>query len=102
MIITSLQISLCILAIYACTRDGMILGKLRAYIQTLIDKIFGVEASEWVCKPLFECITCMASVWGIIGCIVFGVSLIDWPVTILMVCGINVIFKGLNNEKQNQ
>lgn len=92
---TALNISLCILAVHACTWDGMVLERPRAAVQTLLDKLVGVERSEWLQKPLFGCLTCMASVWGVFGCITFSVPLLDWPITILTVCGINTLFSTL-------
>jgi hypothetical protein len=97
---TALSISLCILAVYSCTREGMLFARPRAAVQTFLDRVFGCSLSEWLAKPLFGCYVCMSSVWGVFFCWVFGVPPADWVVTVLTVCGINTLFSLLlkNNE----
>jgi hypothetical protein len=93
--ITALHISLCILAVYSSTREGMILSRPRAAMHSFMDRIFGVVWSEWLSKPLFDCFVCMASFWTLVLSPVFDVKIIDIPITMLMVCGINTIFSAL-------
>ena len=95
MITTALTISLIILGVYLSTRDDMIFGKLRAWLQTKMDKVFGVKVSDWLQKPLFECCYCMASVWTLVLSPYFSISWYDIPIMILVVCGINVVLGGV-------
>jgi len=100
MIETSLSISLCIVAIHECTQDGMIFCRVRAYVATMLDRWFGDSRSEWLQMPLWGCLTCMASVWGIVFSLVMGVALVDMPVTVLIVCGINTFFSKIRMNEQ--
>jgi len=105
-ILTALNISLCILAVYACTREGMILERPRAAVQTFLDRVCGYSLSEWLQKPLFGCLVCMASLWTLVLSPVFSVKLWDIPIMALTVCGINYVlwkFIGLckNIEREN-
>lgn len=84
-----LKISLIITAIHICCKDGMIFSEIRIFMQNQLDKLG--KASYVIQKPLFSCIICMASVWGVLGCLYFGVPLKQWIETILTICGINVI-----------
>jgi hypothetical protein len=93
--ITALHISLCILAVYSCTREGMLLARPKAAIQSFLDRVLGVVWSEWLAKPLFGCLTCMSSVYGVVFCFAFGVPLSEWIITVLTVCGINTVFSAL-------
>jgi hypothetical protein len=86
-----IKISLMITAIHACCQEGMIFAWLRIFVQERLDKLLGVRASEIVQKPLFGCMACMSSVWGLGGCLALGVPASDWVFTILQVCGLNVI-----------
>lgn len=113
--------SLVIVAIHACTWDGMIFGGLRAWMDdklTIVDNDFPGESEypyrpkiyqRQIMKPLYSCIICMASVWGtLIYSIVIatwrGVAAPAWFAShwllayvpyILVVCGINVLISGI-------
>jgi hypothetical protein len=73
----------------------MVFGRLRAAIHTAMDKVFGVVWSEWMAKPLFACLPCMASFWTLALAPIFDVGIADIPITMLTVCGINTIFSAL-------
>ena len=105
--IDALKISLCIVAVYECTQEGMILHRARAWAATQMDRRLGDARSEWLQKPLWGCLICMSSIWGLIFSVAFEVALIDVPLTILMVCGVNslinrVIINLLRNENDSQ
>ena len=87
--IEALKISLCIVAVYECVQEGMILHRLRAWLATQMDRRLGDERSEWLQMPLWGCLTCMSSVHTLVFAPLFGVALIDVPGTMLMVCGVN-------------
>lgn len=42
---------------YESFKDGEVLAPLRKYLEKKIE-------SQWMRKPLFACVKCMASVWG--------------------------------------
>jgi hypothetical protein len=96
--IDAVKISLMITAIYACCGDGMVFSEIRIGIQNFLDKRLGNRASEIVQKPLFGCLACMSSVWGIAGCVALGIPAGEWVFTILQVCGLNVIIARLLRE----
>jgi hypothetical protein len=100
--IEALKISLCIIGIYIATRDDMIFGRPRAWIQTKMDRILGFEKSEWLQKPLFECQYCMSSFWSVVLSPILGVRVIDIPITILMVCGLIYIINLFNKHNENR
>jgi hypothetical protein len=91
-IAVSLKISLCIVAIYECTQEGMIFHRARAFAATRMDRLFGCDRSEWLQMPLWGCMICMSSFWTLVFSPVFGVAWSDIPVTMLMVCGMNTFF----------
>jgi hypothetical protein len=98
--IEAIKISLMITAIYACCGDGMVFAEIRIAVQNFLDKRLGNGVSDIVQKPLFGCLTCMSSVWGIAGCIALGVPVSEWVFTVLQVCGLNVIISRLLLYKQ--
>ena len=74
-----IEISLICTGIHVCFMEGMILYKLR------IDRYL----PEWVVKPLYDCLPCMASFWSIV---------LLWRVDIkamLIICGINAIISSI-------
>lgn len=103
-IILSLQIT----AIYILFQEGMLLERLRGWIETLFDQMFiwlakktrqpdyeitGKQWSKHWIKPVFGCVICMSGIWTII---------LTWSINIpliFVVCGINVIIdKFINYE----
>ena len=80
-ILTSLVITLQILAIHVCFWDGNIFSWFKVLLANEFDRAFGVKASKYVQKPLFSCLTCMSGIWTIILSWSFNVSMI------LIVCG---------------
>jgi hypothetical protein len=62
---------------YAMNSDGMILN----YIPQLLHRL-----PEYLKKPLFDCVVCMASFWSCVFWIFFDFNLV---VTILAVAGFN-------------
>lgn len=86
-----LKISLIIIAFYAITRDGMIAGKLRSWLDEWLNTRFGPGRADTIRAPLWGCLTCMASVWGLLLCILYAVPAWHIPETVLMVCGLNYL-----------
>jgi hypothetical protein len=63
--ILALITSLKIVFVYACYQEGMFLFPLRR----LMDKVISYLPAKvylWIRKPLFYCLTCMSSVYGIL------------------------------------
>jgi len=74
-----------ITAIWVTLQEGMIFGKLRPYL----DKI----ESEYIRKPLYECLICMASIHGLwMWFIIWGGEItFDLVPYLLATCGILTI-----------
>jgi hypothetical protein len=68
--------------------DESFLYKFSQYLQTNIN--------EQPLKPLFGCLACMASFWGLVASVYFGLDLIQVPAFILAVCGLNIIVEKIN------
>lgn len=93
--IKAIELSLAILAIYICFRQGMVLGWLRIIVANFLDKRAGKVLSFYIQKPLFECLPCMAGIWTI---------LLTWQVNvfqILTVCGLNFVIAKLFLDETN-
>jgi hypothetical protein len=82
-IILSFQVT----AIYLLFQEGMLLGWLRIAAANLFDKGFGMKASRYIQKPLWDCLPCMASIWT---CVLSWS--IDWQL-MLTVCGLNFLIQ---------
>jgi hypothetical protein len=76
--------SLIITGLHFAFMQGNVLSPVRVFVANYLDKWFGQKVSKYIQKPLWACMPCMASVWGLILC---GLNI---PV-ILGVCGLNVI-----------
>jgi hypothetical protein len=77
-------ISLIITALHFAFMQGNFLSPVRMFMANGFDIVFGRKWSLIIQKPLWGCLPCMASVWGLIFC---GFNL---PL-ICAVCGLNVI-----------
>ncbi len=79
-----IEISLICTGIHVCFMEGMIFERLR------IDKYLdGIANLQWIVKPLYDCLPCMASFWT---CVIL------WKIDIkamLIVCGMNAIIASL-------
>jgi len=86
--------SLIITCIHVLFWDGMLLGSIRANMDDFLPYFWQ--------KPVYACVICMASFWGLT---IYGVSLINGfelghPLLmlvpyLLLVCGINTLISGL-------
>lgn len=79
-------ISLTCIGLYvAFNGPGMVLNGLANFLT--------IHLPEYVRKPIFDCLVCMASVWTIVWWVaLFGLWLTWWlPFCILLVAGINVL-----------
>lgn len=89
MITNSLLVaSLICTGIYALFLEGNLLSPVRVRVANFLDKRVGPRASKIIQKPLYGCLPCMASVWGMI---LVGFNI---PV-ILALCGMNLIVERL-------
>lgn len=71
--------------VYAIFDEGNLLGGVR--------KVCEKTLGTWICKPLFGCPYCQASVHGsAIGLFYFGLSWLILPYVICL-CGLNFIIK---------
>lgn len=76
--------SLIITGLHFAFMQGNVLSPVRVFVANKLDAWIGKKWSAIVQKPLWNCMPCMASVWGLI---LLGVNI---P-AILAVCGLNVI-----------
>lgn len=78
--------SFIITGIWVTFQEGMVFYKIR-------EKLFEPIKYSFVRKPLFECMICMASIWGsLIYFFVWqGSFSIDWPLFILTTAGVMTI-----------
>lgn len=58
-----------------------------------------VRLPYWICKPLFECIICMASIWGTIFFLseISNFDIISYIKFIFAVAGLNTIINGIQS-----
>jgi len=104
MIETALSISLVCLAIHALFWDGMIFYRIGRIIQEIIVIVLTVitgisdfteedivKASEWILKPVFGCLICMASFWTLIAFYIFHFNTYPLWQLMLTVCALNVL-----------
>lgn len=84
-IITSLVINA---IFWLMNSDGSFMYNIAQYLHTNIN--------EQALKPLFGCMACMASFWGLLACVYFGIGLYDVVPFILSVCGLNIIASKIN------
>ena len=99
--------SLICLGVHVTTREDMVFEFISKWFRTVLRTILGekkgIKGSDWyydnknktiiedfICKPLFDCPPCMASVWGVIGWFYFtpDIALIPY---ILTLCGVNAL-----------
>lgn len=85
----AITISLQITAIYIVFQQGNLLGWLRIKGANWLDARFGKLTSLYIQKPLWDCLGCMASVWGVLLSWSFDLRIL------LCVCGINCIIYNL-------
>lgn len=93
----ALTASLQILFIWGAMQEGMILFPLRRAIDTLLEKVSIVWLMIGLIlrKPLYDCLFCMSSVWGIIFTAKY--FSLSWNYLTLLFCigGINYLIQML-------
>ena len=106
-LLTALVISLITTAIYISTWPGMVFYKLANIIETYIISlckkktliIIGLHhVSMEICKPLFRCLICMSSFWGLIAWAILWIAYEYYfnPVLlVLIICGINTLITSI-------
>ena len=84
--------SLCIVMIYASMTQGMLLFPVRKKLDTFLP--------EAIHKPLYSCLICMSSFWGLIAWVVFY-GYLSWDILmfILPLGGLNSIITLLVNNR---
>lgn len=50
--------------------EGLVLYPIRCYLLPRLPL--------WLCKPMFECVTCMASIYTVLYCLMVAPMLIGW------------------------
>lgn len=85
MIEKAVILSLIITGIHTAFQAGNVLSPVRVLLANVLDRIIGKTWSRYAQKPLWDCLPCMASVWGIVLSWSFNVPLL------LAICGLNVI-----------
>lgn len=80
--------NLCLWAVFASFKEGMIFGKLGEWIEK--------KLGEYWSKPLIGCPVCMPSIYGSIGFLIFITNpLYIWPVYVVTMVGANYIISQL-------
>lgn len=85
-------VSLLIVATHISMEDGMILNRFRAFLARLIP-----ECSIWS-KPLYNCVGCMASIWGVVYYALtallpyFEFNFVEMSIVCIMCIPLNFIF----------
>ena len=74
------------LGVHCLTREGMLMYNVADYIRS--------KVGEFICKPLFDCPPCMASVWGLLGWFYLEPGLAIVPY-MLVLCGVNALISKL-------
>ena len=96
-ILTSLKI----LFVHAAMKEGMILFWLRRIIDSVLQPL-PVLLQLWIRKPLYECLFCMSSVWGML----FTIDL--WSLTweylqfLMAVAGVDYIIQWLVMDEKEE
>lgn len=83
LLITSFTISFICVGVYVITNiEGLLFYKLSEW---------GLKANKWYLKPLFMCLPCMASFWGLLYFLLNTKhhTLAEVLFSIIMACGIN-------------
>lgn len=90
-LIFALKTSLIISAIHVSLWDGMIFGKLGNYLSLKLSN----KRGQYLAKPLYDCIICMASIWG--GGIFLFYNGLSFKIIehILLVAGVNTLITGI-------
>jgi hypothetical protein len=96
-IITSLKI----LFVFAAMKEGMILFSLRRIIDWMIDPL-PVGVFLWLRKPLYDCLFCMSSVWGIIFTYQYAAFAWHYLTLLFAVGGINYIIQTFCSKKEEE
>jgi hypothetical protein len=91
MIITLMNV-----AVHAAFWEGMIFGWFRISVANTADQLFGKKWSIILQKPIWDCLTCMASIWTLIWVMIFpGLTIHNvWELleVILVVAGMSTAF----------
>lgn len=87
-------LALIITGIHVVFLEGNVLSFVRVWSANRLDRYIGLKWSRYVQKPLWDCLPCMASVWGM---------LLSWSVDVLLllaVCGLLAIIDKFLNYGQ--
>lgn len=76
--------SLFCVGLYNATQEGFILAPIRK-----------AKLPEWVARPLYDCIYCMASIWSIPFALDYGLEWTQWIFYIPILSAVNGITFGI-------
>lgn len=77
-----------VIGVWTLFQPGMILQNLGDHIEAFCIRVWGTVAGRMICKPLFTCPPCMASVHGSIIWFTFGPrDWLWWIPFLLCLCG---------------
>lgn len=70
------------------TADGMIFKWLGDFIDSVVE-------INWIKKPLYQCLPCMASVWGSASYLYYyhGHDVVEFIIFVVIVSGLNKLFQ---------
>lgn len=78
-----------IAGVWTAFKPGMILGPLADRIEWVLKKWFTKEQSDYICKPLFTCPPCCASLHGTYVWFIAGGDWMMWLPYCICLCGAN-------------
>lgn len=84
-------VSLKIIFMYGSMQEGHILFPFRKLLETIVSK-FPVNWQFYLSKPLYDCLFCMSSVWGLLF---IYIPMPLWINIILSVAGLNYLWSAL-------
>lgn len=84
-------VSLACVCIHTITQEHKLLFPVRQ----LIDRLTANKFLAWIRKPIYDCLPCMASVYGIGWSLWMELGVSPMVIIILLTCGINAIFDAL-------
>jgi len=95
----ALGVSIMITAIWGMMKSGNFLYPLRWLIDSIIEwlppKIF-----LYVRKPLYDCLFCMSSIWGIVFTFWWDIGLIEHCLLLLKIAGINYLIQRMVDDDE--
>lgn len=86
-----------ITGVHTAFQEGNVFAWCRVRAANWLDRVAGLKASRYIQKPFWDCLPCMASVWGMLLTLSFDVPLL------LAICGmLTIIDKILSYGEESQ